>query len=115
MLLAHDMPASFEYAIIVLVSYPRCNSSSPCVLSARSSSHPPLPLQIDIPPLDSFTLKFPLLPLHAGHLPLPTLTAVSLPDQLQLLSEEDNYEIFVVPSNDREEVQIAPAPGAVMA
>ena len=52
---------------------------------------------VDVQPFDCASVPYLVLPVMAGHLPLPTFSITSQLDQVQLLRDEDNYEVFVVP------------------
>ena len=55
---------------------------------------------VDVQPYDTTRAGYLVLPIKAGHLPLPMFSISSQQEQLQLLAEEDNYEVFVVPRTD---------------
>ena len=52
---------------------------------------------VDVQPYETQRAGYLVLPVKAGHLPLPIFSITSQQEQLQLLAEEDNHEIFVVP------------------
>ena len=56
---------------------------------------------VDVQPYETQCAGYLVLPVKAGHLPLPIFSITSQQEQLQLLAEEDNYEVFVVPRSGR--------------
>lgn len=64
---------------------------------------------MDVQPFDCASVPYLVLPVMAGHLPLPTFSISSQPDQLQLLADEDNYEVFVVPRATDKEAAVGTA------